>query len=358
MECKDSLNHINHYIREMNGIDNLAHKLHVVTWDYIAVCIAAISLWVAYLAFKSQRETERNTMQVTEEGQFDLLIDYIRHFYANLVVIKAIYFKLADLPYGYPKGASDIRDFLYPRLRSYYPSEEHLKKLAMDTEALHPEVFVHATEKYNEIHNLLLLIRNYNIETQVAEVHVSSPYVGARTKDRDWNTLMFKQNLFCEKFMQKIDNLSSYKATCWQRFLLKVSEILNISCLSNVVDAKLKAKHDKRWNMLRQKIHDAVLNESISRSNLSFLEKKQEPSKAVNLIQERLAKLAKENEGKINYFTEEEIASNKFYKLLFSEETEQFWAVLNSNIYHELTGKNSQGFDKIAILTFDPNDED
>ncbi len=291
MESKDSLYQINHFIREMNGIDNLAHKLHVVTWDYIAVFVAVLSLWVAYLAFKSQRETERNTMQVTEEGQFDLLIDYIRHFYANLVVIKAMYFKLAYLPYGFPKGASDIRDFLYPRLRQYYPSEEHLKKLAMDTEALHPEVFVHATEKYNEIHNLLLLIRNYNIETQVAEVHVSSPDVGARTKDRDWNTLMFKQNLFCEKFMQKIDNLSSYKPTCWQSFLLKVSKVLKISSLSQVVDRKLKAKHDKRWNMLRQKIHDAVLNESISRSNLNPKEKKQESAKAVALIQDSIMNL-------------------------------------------------------------------
>lgn len=355
----ENLDGMYYWVNDIPSIEEIAHKLHVVTWDYIAVFIAALSLWVAWGAFRSQRKTERNTMQVTEEGQFDLLIDYIRHFYANLVVIKAIYFKLANLPFGYPKDSTDITKHLYPRLRTHYPSEEHLKKLAMDTDALHPEVFVHATEKYNEIHNLLLLIRNYNIETAVAEVHVSSPDVGAHTKDRDWNTLMFKQNLFCDKFMQKIDSLCCVKKSRWQKFCLYVSMKLGISSLTQFIEKRRQAKHDKRWSALKVKIHDAVLSESISRSCLSDEEKKKTPSEAISLIQKSLAQLSKDNNDvPVNFFTAKDREINKFYSNLFSEEGGAFWDVLNSNIYHELTGKNSQGFDKIAILTFDPNDED
>lgn len=359
MECecfKDSLRVVSEKFPDC--IYAFASNWYLDRWDYFAVAIAVVAAIIAWFTYTSQKKTESNTMQVTEEGQFDLLIDYIRHFYANLIVIKAMYFKLADLPFGYPKDLTDIKKFLYPRLRTHYPSEEHLMKLAMDTEALHPEVFVHSTEKYNEIHNLLLLIRNYNIETAVTEIHVSSPDVGARTKDRDLNTLMFKQNLFCKKFLQKIDSLSWYKKSMWQKFCLYISRKVGISFLTQYIEKRRQSKHDERLSALRVKIHGAVLNESIMRSSLSEDEKKLKPYDAVALIKDRLEKLSSDKDAPINYFTKEEMASNKFCELFFAEEADQFWAVLNSNIYHELTGKNSQGFDKIAILTFDPNDED
>lgn len=321
-------------------------------WDYVAVIVAIISMLVAWAAYRSQSKTERNTMKITEEGQFELLIDYVRHAYANLVAIKAVYYRLAGYPDGLAPSLDDFKGRLRGRMRTHYPSEEHLRKLTIDTEALHPEAFVHSQDKYESIHNLLLLVRNYNTETAVAEKHLCDRGLAPWAKDRDLNTLIFKQNLFCQRFMGCIRKLCVPTYSRWDRMRLDPPRGLGMfKRTKEAVDDKYNSEAALRYEAKVAKVKDAIINEAVGRDNLSKAEKKLPVPEKIALLRSRLPK-------GINYFTDEEKEANNFRSLLFDkkDEAEMFFDLLNSNIRNEIHGRNSQGFEKIAILTFDPEE--
>ena len=71
-------------------VERLARDGGLDLWDWLAIVIAFISLVIAWLMAVWQKRTERNTMKITKEGQIGLLVDYIRHFYTNLVVIISV----------------------------------------------------------------------------------------------------------------------------------------------------------------------------------------------------------------------------------------------------------------------------
>lgn len=282
-------------------------RLGLDTWDWVAIIIASISLivaaWAAWLQFK----TEKNTMKITEEGQFDLLVDYFRHFYANLIVTLAIHAKLNK------------------RYDTHYPSEEHFRKLMVETDVLHPEAFFHSKDKYNSIHNLYLLIRNFNSECAVAEEHVCTKNIIAAAKDRDINTLIFKQDYFIERFSACIKDL----------------------CKGKGESPAAEEKATKRWQTYLTRAHDDILERAFERNKL-FKELNlttEEKAKKIGDIKKLIA------DNKIpNYW--DKATDNNFVKILFPEDSELFILLLNYNIWCEITKTNTQGYDKIFILPF------
>lgn len=171
-------------------VSRLAHDGGFDLWDWLAIIIALVSLGVAGVMAYWQYKTERNTKRITKGSQIKLMIDNIRHLYANLVIINAMQMKLAN------------------RYATHYPSQDHFRKLAIDIQAIHPEGFINDTKKIESIHRSRLLIRNYNIEVTVAEQHICSEKFPPELKPRDFGILIMKQNLFLNEFLHQLQNIA------------------------------------------------------------------------------------------------------------------------------------------------------
>lgn len=303
----------------------LAHYVGFDKWDWLALIIAfASSIW-AYCAYRSQKETEKNTMKITEESQFMLMIDYFRHFYANLIASKSIVAKLDN------------------RFHTHYPSEEHIRKLGVDTDALHPEVFFHSKEKYNHIHELLMLVNNYNTELGVAEKHLCTQNLIANAKRRDLNTLIFKQNLFCEKFCKAMKELCKPdEPTGWKKRKRCICLYEEAGRLEDIENAQ------KRYNEYIEKSRKNIIETAVGRDDLTDEQKKLSLEEKIEILRARVKKRNKD------YFSADEKKANKFAEIFFHDDKDRelFFDLINSNIYYEIHGKNTQGYDKIAILPF------
>lgn len=257
------------------------------SWDWIAVSIACISLFYGCITFNSQHQTEKNTMKITPESQRQILIDYIRHYYRNLVIICAVESKLGN------------------RFDEYYPSEEHLLKLKVELDDLHPAAFYNHSDKYKAIHKLLTLMRNFNTEIDVATSHICDRNVWKEAKKRDFATLKFKMGLLAENTFDTINAI-------WPKTL------------------------ENNFKEVKSTLTDAL-------------------GRDYNKIElpEAIEKM-KNVENKMPYFKNEKTF---FTKTIFSskDEIEQFLFKLNCNIYAEIHAKNSNGFDnseKIFLIPF------
>lgn len=262
------------------------HLANSGCWDWIAVGVASISLFYACMTFNSQRQTELNTMKITPESQRSLLLDYVRHFYADLIVISAIEHKLNS------------------RFDEYYPSEEHLLKLKADLDALHPATFYDHAEKYSAIHNLLLLLRNFNLEVDVAIKHLCDRNVFDPAKKRDINTLKFKTSLIAQRTIETIVKI-------WG----------NEEALKAGIRCDLQERYVKR-NEGNKCLDDAK----------KCLDGSTDPYRYYN--------------NRDSYWAE-----------LFDAENgqEDFFKWLNYNIYVEINGRNKEGSEKIMLIPFDKN---
>lgn len=168
-------------------------------YDWTTLSVAILALITSFAAmiyarwtFKSQERTEKhtlatqgNTQRISLESQKGLLIDLVRHLYRNLVVTYAIKTKLKHWGDG-----------------KYYPSEEHLLKLKVPVENLHLDAFYDNKDNYKTINNLYLLLRNYNVEIDVALNHFPQREIDASIKEHDLDTLMFKPGYLVEKIME------------------------------------------------------------------------------------------------------------------------------------------------------------
>ena len=308
-------------------VEKLAHDGGFDLWDWVAILIAFISLVIAWLMAVWQKRTERNTMKITKEGQIGLLVDYVRHFYTNLVVIVSVNEKLGR------------------RFSTHYPSQEHFRKLTVDLEVLHPEAFFHSKEKYELVHKLLVLVRNYNIEVGVAEEHVCSRDVFAEAKERDINTLIFKPNLFCESFLNCIRQLSDKSYPFSERIFRKYPILRR---LTDIIMFRSSARPPKYIydDYLRQ-IRQSIINEAIGRTNFSTDFSSIKDSAEVE--QRKIEIIRREAREIKRYYSP---ASSPFADLIFPDDKELFFDLLNHNIHTEINSTNSQDYPKIFIIPF------
>lgn len=310
---------------------------HLDKWDWVAMIVGVVSLAVSVLVFRSQTKTEMNTAKVSKDTQVGLLIDYIRHFYANLVVVNAIKIKMGD------------------EFDTQYPSQEHILKLAIDYEALHPEAFFRHKDEYNTIHDLLLLVRNFNIEVDVANLHLSSQDVATVAKRRDLNTLMIKPSILCDRFYDAIYEIDGMPKPgkigswifrhCVKPAPWKVRYWLIRNCI-RPVRKRIHAKSISSMEANRALIRDTLIKEMLKRD------------KSIPVDLRKLAKKKTVTPNDLHRFEEalKDIhvyyrENDNFAKLIFKKETSLYHYLLNHNISIEL-GFNASGTPKIAILPF------
>lgn len=138
-------------------------------WNVLVILSFLISIASLWFSWKTVKGVER----IDKECQRLLLMDIIRHLYRNKVCTLAMQMKFEKNP-------------------TQYPSEEHFLKLQLLPKDLYLEQFYKDPDKFDLLHELELLFRNYNTEIEVAMKHISDPDLDKATKVRDFGTLRFK----------------------------------------------------------------------------------------------------------------------------------------------------------------------
>lgn len=137
---------------------------------------SALTVITIYSEFKKDR--------IDEKCQINLLKDLIRHLYRNKVCTIAMRAKYNAMAAEGGEG---------------YPSEEHYKKLQLLPDDIHLERYNHNSTIYGKLHELEMLLRNYNAEIEVAERHMTDPLIDSATEQRDFDTLDFKTGYLTTK---------------------------------------------------------------------------------------------------------------------------------------------------------------
>lgn len=145
----------------------------------ITFIIACISAFYGIITYKAQKNTEMHTTNAPIDVQLSTLEDLPRHFYRNLVCTCAMILKFK---FGEKKG-------------EVYPSEGNMRKLQTlpDDVVLPIDVDTDKEDNaYQHMHELRLLLRNYNVEVQVASEHVARKGIMEETLAQDFGNLLYK----------------------------------------------------------------------------------------------------------------------------------------------------------------------
>lgn len=153
------------------------------TKEWIGWWVAIFSLIVAAITFWAQKKTEEHTTNAPIEVQQWKLKDLPRHFYRNLVCTCAFILKFRA------EGEE--------KKRKHYPSESNLKKLQTLPDDIVLPIDVDKKKKaednaYKYMHELRLLLRNYNIEVEVASGHLAKKTISDESLKQDFDNLLFK----------------------------------------------------------------------------------------------------------------------------------------------------------------------
>lgn len=152
-------------------------------FGWVTFIIAFVSAFYAIITYRAQKKTEEHTTNAPVEIQLWKLKDLPRHFYRNLVCTCALILK-------YRAEGEEKK-------RGRYPSESNLKKLhALPDDIVLPiDIDKSKDEKtnpYRHAHELKLLLRNYNVEVDVASEHLARPTISDESLVQDFDNLLFK----------------------------------------------------------------------------------------------------------------------------------------------------------------------
>lgn len=146
-------------------------------YGIVGVVLALFSLLYTFRSYVSQSQTESNTRNVPIKDQINKFRDLTRHEYRNLVVVLTTAMKFfAD---------DNIKD----GVRKAYPSESHILKLQAAPEDFVLDINPQMAATVSEMR---LLLRNYNIEINVACNHLVRPAINDDAVYRDYDNLIFK----------------------------------------------------------------------------------------------------------------------------------------------------------------------
>lgn len=177
-----------------------AYGLLTYILSIIALFVSACSFYYTKKTFFSQTKTESNTSKLSREEQKALLSDMIRHFYRNYVVSLTLRVKLEA---GKRSKTKDGKNKNF----TGYPSEEHIKKLMVNLNDVHLNLFYKEEESHQMMNKLYVMLRNYNLELDVICDHLKSQSIDYATKSRDLDTLAFKCFYLTKEITRLIGNI-------------------------------------------------------------------------------------------------------------------------------------------------------
>ncbi len=205
----------------------------LVFWvSAIAMLFGVLAAVFGVLTYTSQKKTMENTNKVSTIVQKSQLRDMTRHLYRNLICTVA----LAEEHFRKVKFDIDY----------CYPSEEHLLKLKfLPEDVIHIEKFVNNEAVASKMHEFSLLVRNYNVEVDVALGHIKDRNISQKVIRREFNTLTLK----CIMFIKKILDIEVLINAADRKFRTQT--------MDNLLDRTIAVFMESHIGNVKRKLNDA-----------------------------------------------------------------------------------------------------
>lgn len=205
-----------------------------------------LSIAIALITWYQQKKTADHTTNAPIEVQKWILRDLPRHFYRNLVCTCAIILKFRS------EGEE--------RRRTRYPSESNLKKLKTLPEQITIPIDVDKNKNsehnvYKYMHEIKLLLRNYNTEVEVASNHLARKTISDDSLKQDFDNLLFKPLFLVYSTFEFERALSQMKNRNWFEKFFSDSKDEQESFVANTISTILwehfrKIKVESNFNVL------------------------------------------------------------------------------------------------------------
>lgn len=167
------------------------------SFAFLAFIVACFSAVYDFRGFRESKRTADNVIRMSLDVQLAQFDDLIRHLYRNLVCTIA-----------FTKKILDKKEHLE------YPSEEHLLKLkVLPEDVLHLEKYNNDNDIYKKMHELKLLLRNYDIEIDTAMMHLKDGLISMNVLRNDLDTLTFKPLYLVKKILDITEQMVNKKGT-------------------------------------------------------------------------------------------------------------------------------------------------
>ena len=181
-----------------SGVGNIVENTDNI--EFLGVDIDIFNLLFAFLAFfvgvlaavfdwkgfRASKRTADNVVRVTEDVQIAQFDDLIRHFYRNLICSLAISTRQIS-----EKGHTG------------YVSESHMLKLkTLPEDIIHLDKYNTDKNLYSKMHEVKLLLRNYDTEVDVALMHFKDRTLNSSFLKDDFDNLLFKPMYFISRIVK------------------------------------------------------------------------------------------------------------------------------------------------------------
>ena len=159
----------------------------------IALVVSIWALFVSIWSYKytkwtydEQKIVAKNTQLLNSQSQYGIMINLVRHLYRNFVVMWAITNKM--------------------RISGYkiYPAEIHLQKAKVSLDDIHLELFKGDEDIYAKLYDLVLQLRNYNLELDAATAHFMRSDLKPEVKEYDIRTLLLKPGQLADQIVKAL----------------------------------------------------------------------------------------------------------------------------------------------------------
>ena len=155
------------------GIDIDIFNFIFAVLAFIVGVFAAIFDWNG---FRASKRTADNVVRVSEDVQIAQFNDLIRHFYRNMICSLGI----------------SVRQINW-NMHNGYVSETHLLKLkTLPEDIIHLEKYNTDRTLYTRMHEVKLLLRNYDSEIDIALMHFKDRQIRTESMLDDFDNLLFK----------------------------------------------------------------------------------------------------------------------------------------------------------------------
>ena len=159
----------------------------------IALVVSIWALFVSIWSYKytkwtydEQKIVAKNTQLLNSQSQYGIMINLVRHLYRNFVVMWAITNKMR------------ISDY------KVYPAEIHLQKAKVSLDDIHLELFKGDEDIYAKLYDLVLQLRNYNLELDAATAHFMRKDLKPEVKEYDIRTLLLKPGQLADQIVKAL----------------------------------------------------------------------------------------------------------------------------------------------------------
>ena len=163
----------------------IKNNTHFGAREWIGWWVAFFSLIFAAITYLAQSKTEKHTQNAPISAQVGQFKDLTRHLYRNVVCTSAAIARYNSKENKLPNHLdTDTK-------REAYPSESNFNKLKTMPDDVILDIDVDENT-YAVLHELRVLLRNYNIEIDVASKHISNASIWNKALIQDFDNLLFK----------------------------------------------------------------------------------------------------------------------------------------------------------------------